>query len=171
VSYSFKKGAESKYMRFGFIADELESVVPQVVRNVGNRNRADFDDQKAVVYQDLIALLVAATQSQSSQIEDAQAKIEDAQVKIATLEDAQALQSKQMSELITELWRMKQARRSQEEERAHLVTGAANATQLANETDQNVTNTTENATGELNFTNATGANISDKTTQTRLRKP
>jgi len=67
VSYSFRKGAESKYMRFGFIADELESVVPQIVRTVGDR---DVADQKAVVYQDLIALLASAAQSQQSLIQD-----------------------------------------------------------------------------------------------------
>jgi hypothetical protein len=67
VSYSFRKGAESKYMRFGFIADELESVVPQVVRNVGGSK--EFADQKAVVYQDLIALLAAALQEQQKRTE------------------------------------------------------------------------------------------------------
>jgi len=44
VSYSFRKGAESKFMRFGFIADELESVVPEVVRRPGDR---EVTDQKA----------------------------------------------------------------------------------------------------------------------------
>jgi hypothetical protein len=181
VSYSFKKGAESKYMRFGFIADELESVVPQVVRNVGNRNRADYEDQKAVVYQDLIALLVAASQSQtqkldelSAQNENQTAELRDALAQLDSLKDAQAAQSKQQaaqSEQIAEL--LAEVRRMKQEEKVHLVTGVANATELANETDQNVTNTTdiENATGDLNFTNATSANIIDKTTQTRLRKP
>jgi hypothetical protein len=221
VSYSFKKGAESKYMRFGFIADELESVVPQVVRNVGNRNRADYEDQKAVVYQDLIALLVAASQSQTQKLDElsaqnegqtlqlgeqtqkldeATALIKDQAAKIAALEEAQAAKTAaveeaakiaqaakiaadaqaaksaqmdaQMAEVFAELQRMKKARRSQEEG-AHLATGVANATELANETDQNITNTTdfENASGDLNLTNATNANISDKTTQTRLRRP
>merc|ERR1712032_1415056 len=66
VSYSFRKGAESKYMRFGFIADELESVVPQVVRHVGDR---DVADQKAVVYQDLIAVLASAVQEHQKMLE------------------------------------------------------------------------------------------------------
>jgi len=137
-----------------------------------------------VVYQDLIALLVAASQSQTQKLDEQSARIENQSAEIAELKDAQASQSKQMSdllaaqakqmsELLAKVQRMEQARRGQEEERVHLVTGVANATELANETDQNVTNTTdiENATGDLNFTNATSANISDKTTQTRLRKP
>jgi len=61
VSYSFKKGVESKFMRFGFLADDLESVVPSVVRTTSNQV---LENQKAVVYQDLIALLAAAAQSQ-----------------------------------------------------------------------------------------------------------
>merc|ERR1712008_221094 len=76
VSYSFRKGAESKYMRFGFIADELESVVPQIVRTVGDR---DVADQKAVVYQDLIALLAAAAQSQQSLIQELKSEMTTSQ--------------------------------------------------------------------------------------------
>merc|ERR1711862_987862 len=60
-------GPESKYMRFGFIADELESIVPQVVRNVGDK---EVSDQKAVVYQDLIALLAASLQAMQGNFEN-----------------------------------------------------------------------------------------------------
>lgn len=76
VSYSFKKGSDSKYMRFGFIADELETVVPQVVRTVGDR---DVSSQKAVAYQDLIALLAAAAQSQQGVIDEMKRQQEDTQ--------------------------------------------------------------------------------------------
>jgi len=73
VSYSFRKGADSKSMRFGFIADELDSVVPEVVRRPGDR---EVSDQKAVVYQDLIALLAAASQSQQTMIETQKSELE-----------------------------------------------------------------------------------------------
>jgi len=73
VSYSFKKGPESKYMRFGFIADELETVIPQVVRMTGS---SEYADQKAVAYQDLIALLAAAAQGQQQVIEKQQDRME-----------------------------------------------------------------------------------------------
>jgi len=82
VSYSFKKGAESKYMRFGFIADELETVVPQIVRTVGQR---DYADQKGVVYQDLIALLAAAAQGQQTVIEKQQLRMDKLLSAFATL--------------------------------------------------------------------------------------
>jgi hypothetical protein len=69
VSYSFRKGPESKQMRFGFIADELESVVPQVVRNEGD---LQVTDQKAVMYQDLVALLTTGVQEQQRSLQDQQ---------------------------------------------------------------------------------------------------
>jgi hypothetical protein len=83
VSYSFRKGVDSKFMRFGFIADELESVVPEVVRRPGDR---EVTDQKAVVYQDLIALLASASQSQQGLIESQQSRIESQQSRIESLE-------------------------------------------------------------------------------------
>jgi hypothetical protein len=76
-------------MRFGFIADELESVVPQVVRTVGDQQVAD---QKAVVYQDLIALLFSGAQSlagtatsQRQRIDALAAGIEEVKAKLQTL--------------------------------------------------------------------------------------
>jgi len=68
VSYSFKAGSESKYMRFGFIADELETTVPQVVRSGGTKQ--GVENSKTVQMFDLIALLTAAGQSQQEVIEN-----------------------------------------------------------------------------------------------------
>merc|ERR1712125_273795 len=34
VSYNFKAGTDSKNVRFGFIADEMQKVLPQVVREL-----------------------------------------------------------------------------------------------------------------------------------------
>lgn len=68
VSYSFKKSSESKYMRFGFIADEVESVMPQLVRNLPDQNTG-LMDQKGLALQDMLALLASAGQSQQSIIE------------------------------------------------------------------------------------------------------
>lgn len=99
VSYSFRKGMDSKFMRFGFIADELESVVPEVVRRPGDR---EVSDQKAVVYQDLIALLAAASQSQQKLIEQQQARMEQLEAmqlrmmeKIMKLEEEDAKKKRQ----------------------------------------------------------------------------
>lgn len=99
VSYSFRKGAESKHMRFGFVADELESVVPQVVRNMGNR---EVPDQKAVVYQDLIALLTAALQEQQRTLRDQQLEMQDHQRSLQTL-------TSRYDELLSDLDALKEA--------------------------------------------------------------
>jgi hypothetical protein len=66
VSYRFKKGAESKLQRFGFVADEVEATIPQVVR----RNTGP-DAIKGIAYQDLIAVLAAALQSLQRRVEGA----------------------------------------------------------------------------------------------------
>lgn len=96
VSYSFRKGMDSKYMRFGFIADELESVVPEVVRHPGDR---EVTDQKAVVYQDLIALLAAASQSQQKLIESQQARVEQLEsMQMRMMEKIMKLEEKELLE-------------------------------------------------------------------------
>lgn len=98
VSYSFRKGAESKFMRFGFIADELESVVPNVVRT--GKGKA-FADQKAVQYQDLIALLAAAAQSQQQRIDEMQQEMEEMHAELKGLQ--QALKAPLLEEDASEL--------------------------------------------------------------------
>jgi len=58
VSYNYK-GDEAKGLplRFGFIADEVSKVLPQVVRTL-----PQGEDKQGLVYQDLLAFLVAALQ-------------------------------------------------------------------------------------------------------------
>eukprot|EP00415_Alexandrium_ostenfeldii_P000646 UN0646 len=55
VSFKFKHGPESKQSRYGFVAQELQQVLPSVVRGQGEKHLT-------VVYQDLIALLTLAAQ-------------------------------------------------------------------------------------------------------------
>lgn len=59
--------------RYGFIADEVQDVLPSLVRNV---HRGDRDALKAVAYQDMIALLVAAQQAQDEENVNVGARIE-----------------------------------------------------------------------------------------------
>lgn len=58
VSFSFKSGPEAKHSRYGFVAQELQQVLPAVVRS-----SKDSAEHLSVVYQDLIALLTLATQT------------------------------------------------------------------------------------------------------------
>lgn len=94
VSYSFRKGMDSKYMRFGFIADELESVVPEVVRRPGDR---EVTDQKAVVYQDLIALLASASQSQQNLIEQQHKMMMEMEMRLRKIEEEDSGKKKKRS--------------------------------------------------------------------------
>jgi len=104
VSYSFRKGMDSKFMRFGFIADELENVIPEVVRRPGDR---EVTDQKAVVYQDLIALLAAAAQSQQQVIEQQQRVIAENTARLDHLQQSTELQKLEFQVLRAELERLK----------------------------------------------------------------
>ncbi|CAK9010054.1 unnamed protein product, partial [Durusdinium trenchii] len=47
VSFKFKNGPEAKYSRYGFIAQELQEVLPSVVRSV----QTDGREHLAVAYQ------------------------------------------------------------------------------------------------------------------------
>merc|ERR1719506_3218446 len=62
VAYRFTRGSEAKYMRLGFIAQELESVLPMLTRPISDAPLGD-EAFKGVVITDLIAVLVSHAQS------------------------------------------------------------------------------------------------------------
>jgi hypothetical protein len=71
VSFQFKDNAQGKKpTRFGFVADELEQVIPDVVRRVQDTDHSKQEmlggdsHFKGVAYQDLIALLTSVAKSQ-----------------------------------------------------------------------------------------------------------
>jgi len=97
VSYSFRKGVDSKFMRFGFIADELETVVPEIVRRPGDR---EVSDQKAVVYQDLIALLAGASQSLAAESTSQKKIIEQQAAKMEAMEAMQLKHNEEVKQLM-----------------------------------------------------------------------
>lgn len=66
VSFSFRSGPESKGMkpqrhRYGFVAQEVEQVMPNLITDTGG--------QKAMLYQDLIAMITLAAQNQQERLE------------------------------------------------------------------------------------------------------
>eukprot|EP00437_Effrenium_voratum_P069241 CAMPEP_0181504036 /NCGR_PEP_ID=MMETSP1110-20121109/57272_1 /TAXON_ID=174948 /ORGANISM="Symbiodinium sp., Strain CCMP421" /LENGTH=168 /DNA_ID=CAMNT_0023632851 /DNA_START=59 /DNA_END=561 /DNA_ORIENTATION=- len=65
VSYRFTKGVEAKHVRFGFIADEMEQVLPQVVREVPTAQ----GPRKSIVYTDLIAVLCAVVRDFGTEVD------------------------------------------------------------------------------------------------------
>lgn len=74
VSFRLKRSSESK-TRLGFMADELEAVLPELIRDLpSDPRRSDVPDPKGVVYQDLIALLAAAFKAQLARLEALEAR-------------------------------------------------------------------------------------------------
>jgi len=68
VSFKLKSGPEAKYLKFGFIAQELETIFPNLVRNVGGAKDSE-EGTKAIASQDLIAVLTLALQSLQKEME------------------------------------------------------------------------------------------------------
>lgn len=65
VSFSFKKGTDHKTMgesRYGFVAQEVERVVPDIVHN-------GEGDTKYMMYQDMIAMITLAAQDHQEKLE------------------------------------------------------------------------------------------------------
>merc|ERR1719420_2712540 len=61
VSFKFRRGPESKYSRYGFVAQEIARVLPQIVREI--------DGYHHVRYQDIVAVLTLTAQQQQEQLD------------------------------------------------------------------------------------------------------
>lgn len=87
VSFRFRAG-EAKMMpalgeRFGFVAQEVEKVVPNIVHTDAN--------QKGLMYQDILAILTLALQEQEMEIRASDAEVAEAQKEVQELLDHAAL--------------------------------------------------------------------------------
>lgn len=81
VSYTYRKGedsAESKQTRFGFVADEIKRVLPEVTRTLD-----DEDQTQSIVYQDLIAMLTAMIQGLAKDMSVIAPRLESVEMRIA----------------------------------------------------------------------------------------
>lgn len=100
VSYRFRRGAESKLERFGFIADEIATTIPQVVREMPTQHRG-------IVYQDLIAVLVAAFQSVQQRLEsyehEQNSRLEAVELGLRRLQSALLQHAKSVEESLQDL--------------------------------------------------------------------
>lgn len=71
VSFTFKKGIDAKTMqgqqRYGFIAQEVEKVAPNLVK--------DFGATKAMMYNDLIAMITVAAQDHQERLDQHQGEV------------------------------------------------------------------------------------------------
>jgi len=65
VSYTYKgDGQEAKKTRFGFIADEMKKTLPELTRTLPQHD----EEKLGIVYQDLLAFLVASLQGLSKEM-------------------------------------------------------------------------------------------------------
>jgi hypothetical protein len=87
VSYNLKTGSENKRVRFGFIADELEQVLPQVVRTKEDTP----EKRKGVVYPDLIAVLTSMVQELNSQFKVMKSRMKIAEEELDRLDEEDPL--------------------------------------------------------------------------------
>jgi hypothetical protein len=78
VSFKFRRGPESKYSRYGFVAQELARVLPQIVREI--------DGYHHVRYQDIVAVLTLTAQQQQDQLEALEKTVERERVERLALE-------------------------------------------------------------------------------------
>lgn len=87
VSYYFKKGSDAKNMRFGFIADEMERVLPQVVRELPHRKgEEEKEKKKGIIYPDLIAVLTGMMREFSDQMKAVQSRVKIAEMELDRLD-------------------------------------------------------------------------------------
>jgi len=80
VSYRFISNAESEKKSYGFIAQEIEKVIPDVV---GTRH----DGMKILNYNDLISVLTKAIQEQQTEIDELKLLITDLTNRLIKLEN------------------------------------------------------------------------------------
>jgi hypothetical protein len=69
VSYKFRQGSEAKRLRYGFVAQEVKQVLPQLVHG------DDDSSHLSVSYQDFIALLTLATQMLQDTVKEQDVKL------------------------------------------------------------------------------------------------
>lgn len=97
VAYQYRNarklhGRRAANVRFGFVADEVERAgAPQVVRHMRGRTGSGDRNVKGLIYQDLIALLVAALQEQQRLLANESRKRKEEVLALAT--DLQAERS------------------------------------------------------------------------------
>merc|ERR1711904_729963 len=78
VSFKFRRGPESKYSRYGFVAQELARVLPQIVREI--------DGYHHVRYQDIVAVLTLTAQQQQDQLDALEKTVERERMERLALE-------------------------------------------------------------------------------------
>lgn len=95
VSYNFKEGSQSKFMRFGFIADEMEQILPEIVRELPAQDDEEKEKikqnpeerKKGIAYNDLIAVLTTVVKDFNLQLKTLQGRMKTAEAELERLDD------------------------------------------------------------------------------------
>eukprot|EP00929_Paragymnodinium_shiwhaense_P123116 TRINITY_DN9661_c1_g1_i13.p1 TRINITY_DN9661_c1_g1~~TRINITY_DN9661_c1_g1_i13.p1 ORF type:complete len:872 (-),score=195.20 TRINITY_DN9661_c1_g1_i13:248-2617(-) len=105
--------AEDDRERYGFLADEVRKIIPDIVRNV---TYGDVGSIHAMAYQDLMALAVAGLQAQQERLEQLEARVElqQAQQRDQQEEQPEAPQLQLLQEQVQQL-KQQDAQRQQEQ--------------------------------------------------------
>jgi hypothetical protein len=90
VSYNFKQGSDSKNVRFGFIVDEIEKVLPEVIRETPPKEDEE-KPKKGIVYGDLIAVLTSVVKDFSEQLKGLQGRMRTAEDELARLDEEEPM--------------------------------------------------------------------------------
>jgi hypothetical protein len=104
VAYTMNSENQDSSRRFGFIAQELEKTLPDLVYNTSETG------SKGIIYEDLIALLTSALQETHARMLDLSRKVAEHEHVISSLSEAVKTLSDQRVELAIELEEMKQVR-------------------------------------------------------------
>jgi len=78
VSYQYKKGGPQSRMRFGFMADEMLGLLPQVTRGL-----EDSAGHVGIVYQDLLAVLMTMLEDMTSTMNTLRPRMQAVEERIA----------------------------------------------------------------------------------------
>ena len=75
VSYQWKEGSRKGKTEIGLVAQEVEEIVPEVVRELGRLEGDGVKEYKSVDYENLVSLLIGAVKEQQEQIDELKLKI------------------------------------------------------------------------------------------------
>lgn len=82
VAFRFKRGAEAKHLRLGFIAQEVEDVLPMLSRAISD----EPDAKKGLVLTDLIAVLVSHARTTQEKLAAYEEELRFLRERVALLE-------------------------------------------------------------------------------------
>jgi len=93
VSYNFKAGSEAKNVRFGFVAQEIEKILPEVIREFPNKDGKVEDEEfkktpkKGIVYPDLIAVFTGMLQEFNGELKALGSRVQAAETELDRLDE------------------------------------------------------------------------------------